>query len=333
MPLNKKIAAVIFDKQTAFNTPAATKRFGLALRGGSLLDPGLTDVNEELTLASRYTATVIRTGANPVVNVRTRAWPRSVVSLLECALGTRVTTGASDPFTHTLTPATNPPYLTTFSRLDTEYHTMSDGRIDELSFSWDGRNLVEVGLRIMGCVQTLFNTSHVATIDDSDQVAFFPAGGTFQLDTDSSTPVTADITGGSVTIANNLSPVEVSRQITPINVWPGVALVTIVLRLIPNDSVLWRAAITGTDAGTTIANAPVFGSFNTKFLIQAGPPERSMAFTSTKIGWTEMPYPEADPAGGPAEYTFTATVVKPAAGAEFTAVVLNDQAASVYAGS
>lgn len=332
MPLNRKIAALIFDKQTAFNTPAVTKRFGLALRGGSILDPGVSQQYEELTLATRFPPSSIRTGSNPVIDCRTRAWPRSSAALLELALGSRATTGAGDPFTHTITPATNPSYLTAFTRLDTEYHTLSDARIDTLSFSWSGREPVEVGLRILGCVLTMFNgTTHTPTIDDGDQQSFFPAGGTFQIDTDSSTPVTADITGGTVTIANHLSPVEVSRQITPINVWPGLDEVTVVLRLIPNDMTLWRAAVTGSDSGTTVSNAPVYGSFLNKFQIQPTP-ERSMEFSATRLAWYG-PYPEADPAGGPAEVELTSTVVKPAAGAEFTAIVKNSEAAATYAGS
>jgi hypothetical protein len=331
VPLNRKIAQLIFDKQAAFNTPAVTKRFGLALRGGSVLDPAVAQQYEELTLATRFPPSSIRTGSNPVIECRTRAWPKSVASLLELALGSGATTGASDPFTRTITPATNPPYLTAFTRFDTEYHTLSDARIDELSFSWDGRNPVEVSLRILGCALTMFTTSHTPTIDDGDQQSFFPAGGTFQMDTDSSTPVTADITGGTVTISNHLGPVEVSRQITPINVWPGLHEVSVTLRLIPNDSVLWRAAVTGTDAGTAVSGSPVYGSFLTKFQIQPTP-ERSMQFNATRLAWYGK-YPEADPAGGPAEFELTSTVVKPTSGAEFTAIVLNDQASAIYAGS
>jgi hypothetical protein len=332
VPLNRKIAAVIFDKQTAFGTPAATKRFGLALRGGSVLDPAVTQNYEELTVATRFPPSSYRSGSNPVIDFRSRAWARSSVSLLELALGTRVTTGASDPFTHTITPATNPSYLTAYTRLDTEYHTLSDARIDELSFSWDGREPLEMGVRILGCVLSMFNAGpHTATIDDSGEQSFFPAGGTFQLDTDSGTPATADITGGTITIANHLSPVEASRQITPIDVWPGLHEITVVLRLIPANMTLWRAAVTGSDSGTAVSNAPVYGSFNTKFQIQPTP-ERSLALSSTRQAWYG-PYPEGDPAGGPAEVELTSTVVKPAAGAEFTAIVLNDQAAAIYAGS
>jgi hypothetical protein len=329
--LNRKIAVVIFDKQTAFGTPAATKRFGLGLRGGSVLQVAMEQSYEELTVATRFPPSAYRSAFLPGLSFTTRAWPKSIAALLELALGTRVTTGASDPFTHTETPATNPSYLTAFTRLDNEYHTIRDCRIDTLSFTWNQAEPVEVGCSMMGCLWTGYTSSHTPTIDDSGEQSFFPAGGTFQLDTDSATPVTADITGGTITIANHLEPVRASRSTEPIDVWPGLHEITVALRLIPANTNLWRAAITGTEAATAVSNAPIYGSFLNKFIIQASP-ERSLSLAAGRIAFSGE-YPEPDPAGGPVEIELTGTVVKPAAGAEFTAIVLNDQAAAIYAGS
>jgi len=187
-----------------------------------------------------------------------------------------------------------------------------------------------MGVRLMGTVGSPYTSSGNPSTDDSDQQSFFPAGGVFQLDSDSITPVTADITGGSVTIAQHLEPVRVSRQLEPIDVWPGLHEITIVLRMIPSSATtLWRSIITGSDAGTAFGNAPVYGSFHTLFTITAG--TRDMDFLSTRLAWTGD-YPEPDPAGGPVELELTATVVKPA-GSAFTAVVHNQEAASNYAGS
>jgi tail tube protein len=327
--LNKKIAVVAFDKQTSFGTLAANRKYGFGVRSGSILNAGLDQQYEELTTANRFPPSAYRSGFLWTVDCVSRAWGRSVVMLLENALGGRVTTGAADPFTHTITPADVPGYLTAATRLDTEYHKIRDCRVDELSFSWNQAEPVEMGLRMMGTVGSPYTTSGDPTTDDSDQQSFYPAGGVFQIDSDSITPVTADITGGSITIANHLEPVRVSRQLEPIDVWPGFHEITVTLRLIPTNTTLWRSVVTGADAGTAVSNAPVYGSFHTLFTVTAG--TRDLDMTATRIGWTGD-YPDPDPAGGPVEIELTGTVVKPAAAA-FTAVVHNQEAASNYAGS
>ena len=329
MALNKKIAVLAFDKQTSFGTLAVNRKYGMGLRSGSILAAGLEQAYEELTTANRFPPSAYRSAFQWSVDCTSRAWPRSVVMLLENALGSRNTTGASDPFTHTITPADAPGYLTAATRLDTEYHKIRDCRVDELSFSWNQAEPLEMGVRLMGTVGSPYTTSGDPGTDDSAEQSFYPAGGTFQIDSDSVTPVTADITGGSVTIANHLEPVRVSRQLEPTDVWPGLHEITIELRLIPANTTLWRSVITGADAGTAISNAPVYGSFKTTFVISAG--TRTMDFTATRVAF-QGEYPDPDPAGGPVEITLTGTVVKPAAAA-FTAVVQNQDAATNYAGS
>lgn len=330
MALNKKISVVAFDKQTAFGTLAANRKYGFGLRSGKLYDAGREVKYEELTTADRFPPSAYIDAALPVVDVVTRAWPRSVVMLLENALGTRVTTGAGDPFLHTITPAAFPGYLTVATRLDTEYHKIRDCRVDTLSFSWTGAAPLEMAVRLMGCVSTLYTSSGNPTTDDSDQQSFYPSGGVFQLDTDSSTPATADITGGTITIANHLSPVPISRQIEPNDVWPGLHEITTTLRMIPaTNTNLWRAIITGSDAGTAVSPTPVYGSFHTLFTITAG--TRDLDFAASRQAW-DGDYPDPDPAGGPVELELTSTVVKPA-GDAFTALVHNQDAATNYAGS
>jgi hypothetical protein len=329
MALNKKIAVLAFDKQTTFGTMAATRAMGFGLRSGSVMAAGMEQTYEELTTSNRFPPSAYRTAFQWSVDCVSRAWPRTVVMLLENALGTRVTTGAADPFTHTLTPADAPGYLSAATRLDTEYHKIRDCRVDELSFTWNQSEPLEMGVRLMGTVGTPYITSGDPTVDDSDQQSFYPAGGTFQIDSDSSTPVTADITGGTITIANHLEPVRVSRQLEPIDVWPGLHEITVTLRLMPTNTTLWRSVVTGLDTGTTVSNAPIYGSFHTLFTITAG--TRDMDFVATRIAFSGE-YPDPDPAGGPVEIELSGTVVKPAAAA-FTAIVHNQSAATAYAGS
>ncbi len=330
MALNRKIAILALDKQTTFGTLAATRKYGLGLRpGSSLMNAGMDQTYEELTISNRFPPSAIRNEFLWTVPFASRAWPRSVVMLLENALGLRVTTGAADPFLHTLTPADVPGYLTAAVRLDTEYHKIRDCRVDELVFTWDQAKPIEMTGRLVGTVATLYTTSGNPGTDDADQQSFYPAGGTFALDSDSTTPVTADITGGSIAIRQHLLPVRVSRQLEPIDVMVGWHEIEVTLRLIPTATTLWRSVITGSDAGSAISNAPIYGSFHTLWTITAG--TRDLDMVSTRMAF-QGNYPDPDPAGGPVELTLVGTVVKPA-GDAITVLVHNQEAASNYAGS
>jgi hypothetical protein len=336
--LNKKISLVAFDRQTSGKgTAAATRKFGMGLRGGTPVSIPVPQTPEELTIASRITPSAYRAEAGPVgIDVTTRAWPRTIGMLLKLALGagSDTVTGSADPWTHTIIPSpTNAmDYATFWANLDTEWQQFRDCRIDTLSLSWDGANPLEVSLTALGTVWLGYVASTAPTNDDSAVQSFYPAGGTFQLDTITGTPVTAAISGGTVTIANNLSPVRLSAAITPDDMWPGAQVITFTLRLIPADSTLWRAAISGATSGTAITGAPQYGSAHVLFT-QGSTPARTLDLTGAKISFDPGAYPDADPAGGPAEFEFTGTVVVPAAGAAFTAVVQNDQNTTAYNGS
>jgi hypothetical protein len=321
--LNKKIARVGIDRQVSGKgTLAATATYAMGLRSGATFIANMDQQFEELTIADRFPPSAYRTGFHPSVEFVTRAWPRSIGLLLYGALGSISTTGAGDPWTHTITPGSTPLYLTAFSQLDTEYQRLRDCRIDELGLTWDKAEPLECSVKMLGTIPTMYQAAPTVTNDDSDQQSFYPAGGVFQLDTDSTTPVTADVTGGSILIQNHLIPIDLSRATTPDDNWPGLHEITVTLRLIPTDTTAFREIITGSAAGTAVSNVPIYGSFNTQFTISAS---RDLTLTSTRMAW-RTEYPEADPAGGPAELEMTATVLKPA-GAAFTAVLKN-QAAS-----
>jgi hypothetical protein len=338
MPLNSKISLVMFDRQTTGKgTPAATRKFGMGLRGGSPVQIPVPQKGEELTIASRITPSGYRDEAGPVgLDVTTRAWPRTIGFLLKLALGTGsdTVTGAGDPFTHTIIPSpTNAmDYATFWAQFDTEYQQFQDCRIDSLSLSWTGAGPLEVAVTALGTIWTGYVASTAPTNDDSAQQSFFGGGGTFQLDTITSTPVTADITSGTVTIANNLGPVRLAKSILPDDMWPGAQTITWTLGLIPTNGTLWRAAISGSTSGTAISQSPQFGSAHVLFTLGTSP-ARTLDLTSPKVSFDPGAYPAADPAGGPAAFEFSGPVVTPAAGAAFTAVVLNDQNSTAYGGS
>jgi hypothetical protein len=334
--LNRKIVAVAFDRQSAGKgTLAVTKKYGLALRSGRALDVKAPQQYEELTVANVLPPGAFRQEAGPHgLDIVTRPWPRSLGLLLKLVMGTGsdAVTGASDPFTHTITNQNAMDYMSLFVQYDTEYHSIRDARIDTLGLTWDAAGTLEMNLAAWGSVWTGYGGSFTATTDDSDQTAFFAAGGTFQMDTSSSTPATAEISGGSIVVNRHLSPIRLSKSIEVDEMWPGWLEIVWTLRVIPPDSTLWRKMITGSSSGTAVQASPVFGSAHELFVIASGAPQRDLDITSTRISWN-ADFPDADPAGGPAEFTFTGTVVKPAAGAGLTYILRNSENAAAYAGS
>jgi hypothetical protein len=320
MPLQKRIAFAGISKQTAKGAAAATPTFGLGIRGGATLRVELDQENDGITFASRVSADDNRLSVVSGAAIQTRAWPRSIGLILLGALGGDVVTG-SGPYTHTITPGASLPYLTLFSQLDTEYHKVADCKINQLTVGWSERAPVEVEFDMMGITTTLYTSSWTPTNDENGQVRFIPPGGVFQVDTSSASPATAKIAGGRITINNNLVPIPLSVSVLPDDIFEAEAALDIELRLIPTDTTEWRKIITGTSGGTTATGTTIYGSFSEKFTIDAS---NDLTISGTRVAFM-ADYPEADPAGGPAELTLTGRIKKPA-GAALTAVLINSVA-------
>jgi hypothetical protein len=317
MPLQKRIAFVGLAKQTAKGAAAANPTYGLGVRGGSTLRVEIDQENDGITFASRVSSDDNRNGIVAGAAIQTRLWPRSSGLLLYGALGGISTTGAG-PYTHTITPAASLPYLTTFAQLDTEYHKVADCKVNSLTIAWSERSPVEVEYDLMGITATLYTSSWTATNDENGQVRFIPPGGTFQVDAVSGTPATAKVVGGRITINNNLVPIPLSASVLPDDIFEAEAALEVELRLMPDNTTEWRKLLTGAGGGTTPTGSVVYGSFSEKFTIDAS---NDLTLVGTRVAFL-ADYPEADPAGGPAELTLTGRIKKPA-GAALTATLIN----------
>lgn len=320
MPLQKRIAFAGISKQTAKGAAAATPTYGLGIRGGSTLRVELEQENDGITFASRVSADDNRLSVVAGGAIQTRLWPRSSGLLLYGALGAISDSGAG-PYTHTITPGATLPYLTLFSQLDTEYHKVADCKVNQLTISWSERAPVEVEFDMMGITATLYTSSWTPTNDENGQNRFIPPGGVFQVDASSGTPATAAIAGGRVTINNNLVPIPLSASVLPDDIFEAEASLEVELRLIPSDTTEWRKLLTGSAVGTTPTGTTIYGSFKNKFTIDAS---NDLEIGGTRVAFL-ADYPEADPAGGPAEITLTGRIKKPA-GAALTATLVNSVA-------
>lgn len=319
--LQKRIAGLGISKQTAKGSAASTPaQFGLGVRSGSILRVDIDQESDAISFSSRISGDENRLAVTPGAACVTRAWPKSIGLLLFAALGGESVTGAG-PYTHTITPAADLPYLTVFTQLDTEYHKVADCKVNRLSITWNEREPLEVEVEFMGITWTGYTAAWTATTDENGQVRFIPPGGVFQVDAASGTPATAPITGGTITINNNLVPVPLSVSTLPDDQAVALQEIEYSLKLAPANTTEWRKIVTGSAGGTSPTGQPVYGSASSKFTIDA---QNDLTIVSTRIGFL-ADYPEMDPAGGPAELTLTGRVKKPA-GAAMTCTLINQQA-------
>jgi hypothetical protein len=316
--LQKRIAFVGMTKQSGKGTAAVSPYLvGLGLRGGGVFDPGLEQESDAITYTTRISPDENRTAINPGAAFDTRLYPKSGALLAYAALG-GITSTPGSPNTHVIVPASTLPYLTLASQLDTEYQKLVDCKCDELTIQWSERQPVEVSAVFKGITWTGYTASWTATNDESAAVKFSPPGGTFQLDAASGSPANAAITGGMISIKNNLVPIPLSKAIVPDDVFEAEQTIEVSFTLMPADTTEFRKALTGSGAGTAFTGVPVFGSFDVKYIIDAN---NDFDFTGTRTAFFPT-YPDADPAGGPAELTMVGRVKKPA-GAALTITVHN----------
>lgn len=319
MPLQKKLARVGLAKQAAKGGAATDATFAFGVRDGGVFKAELPQEREEITQATSLVAPAANRGlVVPGAEFGTRAYAGSIGLLLYAALGGISTAGAG-PYTHTITPATARPWLSAFGFLDGNYVQAVDCMVDELEISWSGVEPLEVSASMIGR-DLDFPTDFGTVVNDEELAAYFrPVGGTFKVDVDSDTPVTASVKAGTVKIANNVEAIELSHSATPGEVWNGAQDIDAGLTLVPDNIDAWRTILTGTAAGTDVSAVPIYGSFEVQFNLDAN---TFLKLAASHVAFAAE-FPEPDSGGGSVEIPLEGLVVRPAAGAPFTATVKN----------
>lgn len=284
-------------KQTAKGSLGAQPTFAHGLADGTL-DVKLSQGSDPLTSAYLSPATAFRDGALAGGELTFRAMLKSIGLYLYGALGA-VSTVGTNPYTHTITLGAALPYLSCYQKKGDATPTIEavqDCKVDELTLSWEENKPVVVKLVVAGTVFS-YPASFTPGTDESDTVSYFtPAGGTFKLDVDSGTAVTTLIKGGSVSIKRGVKQTAYSGTIVPADSDEGACAVEVGFTLRPADLTDWRAILTGTPAGTTVSEVPVYGSFEHTFVSGAA----SLKLAATKVEYL-CDQPGADPAGGAAD--------------------------------
>ena len=318
MPIQSAIAQVGVAKQSGKGAVAASPTYGHGITDGSVLTVEVAQELEERTSGVRISPAVNRTGVMPGMEFSGRAHPKSIGMWLYGALGGVSTTG-SNPYTHVITTSDDLPYLTGFGKLGTNIYSVRDLKVDTFGVSFEAANPVEISVAGMGTVVGYPAGFNVVNNDDVANY-FTSASGTFKLETDSDTPVTASITAGEINIANNLETIMLSGAITPDDVYPGRQDVDVSFDIVVDNLNDWRTILTGAAAGSNASALPIYGSFEITFINGAD----SLKLESTKCAFT-ADFPDANPGGGPVALSLAGLVVQNATNQGLKGTLINAQ--------
>lgn len=310
MPIQSISTLVGIAKQTAKGTIAVNPTFAHGIQGGNPITVDPVQNPLEVTTAKRAAYNVVRETVNNGAAFDLPAYLKSLGLYLLGAIGSDTVTG-SGPYLHTYATG-DLPYLTVFTKgLDTTNEAVKDCKVDELTIKWDGSKPLQVSVKLAGTAFS-YPATFSATTDETGSESFLvPIGGTFQIDPLGSTLATAVVTGGEITIKNNLTPVDPSASIEADNQWEGVQEMSLKLTIIPDDLSLFRKTVTGAAAGTAVASVVPVGSVSLSFKENNG--TGTLAVTGSKVAFLTA-FPDVDPKGGPIQIDLAGQAVIPVGG-------------------
>lgn len=332
------IADLSIGIQTTQGTAAATPLSRLYLMGGGL-GPLRDNADVEETSSSRlrntgYTQNV-RVEGSPQFAVR----PNSIVPLLWAAMGAKAVTGASDPYTHTLTLAATQPYATLWRTLGPLYERFVDCKVGRLLFESEAGGVLAVTADWLGLSPAFQTTAQTtATPETTNTFIHADLAGQFLVET----VAASRIRRVAISIGTG-AQIAYGDKVTGDAVEEGMQEITIQTEQVIADFAQWNRYHYGTAspsnnaaptqdvielAGTGIdvkwsKRNPTTGAVAT--------PERSLQFTATRLQIANIEGQDPNTGGDPLARTVTYKVYQPASGSGLTAVVKNNTAS--YAAS
>jgi hypothetical protein len=306
-------------KQTGLGAIAANPTFAFGVATGALPAITIGQQDDPMTSGGRAAPGAYRSTVDEKFTFDTRAWQKSIGLLILGVLGNDSVTG-SNPYTHTLTQALTVPYLTMFAKKsDGTLVAVRDSKITKLELTWQDNQPLVVSVETDGCVMS-FPASFTPGTDESGALGYYtPVGGTFKYDVASATPAVASVTGGKITILQDVNTPIFSGAIEAGDAIEGNLNIDVSLDCIPTDATLWRKILTGSTSGTSIVTTPQYGSFDVKFVKGAD----SLEFSCLNVGFLGD-LPNVDAKGGAGQMTIAGGCYPAAAnGTPLTAVLIN----------
>src|ERR1041385_4782683 len=174
--MNKRLTLAGIARQTGKGVAAANPTYDCGLISGAAFSGSLEQSAEEITLDRLSAPGVNRTAFKPGIDFAVRAYPALTGMILLAALGADVVTGGADPYSHTLSDATDVGYFTLFGSLGTDYLKIPDCKLDKLTIKWDGPSPIELDTSWLGCDFTWLASAWVPTQTQRDTDGKFRGG-------------------------------------------------------------------------------------------------------------------------------------------------------------
>lgn len=276
------VAELAFAKQTAKGSAAATAAHRLLLAGGTLPHESITNAWFEETTGQRMRYDRYVQEAHIEGEPQYHVMPVSLVELLRGALGTIVTTGIADPYTHTITPALTQPWYTFWAKLSTlVYRKNVDAKIKSIVIHGESGQPLTITVNLLGVsplalTQATYDTQAGATAKElTFRFRHYDGAGALLVEG----VAVASINSFDITIENN-SNIEQGDSLTPHDVSEGGLEVTVrASQLFTSADLLNRI---GYGAASPADNAAVVNNV----LELAGTPS-GLQFTWTRQGTPE----------------------------------------------
>ncbi len=293
-PLNKALAFVGIAVQEDKDTVATDPDFGHGVTGGKVIDIPVEQSTDDLTTGLRAPSHAFRERVAAAADYSTRAWPGSIGAYLYGALGDIDSNpeGATQ-YKHDIGLGDDIPYLTVFGTYNDDHVEVHCAKIDQLQIRWDGNRPLEVNVTFAGTDFDDDADAYTAAVSEVFDRYFTPIGGTFSVASTGDDPGEALVTGGEIVIANNIEAVFGSGVLTASDVGAGMCVVSTTLNVVVDDLDLWRETLMDEEG---LAKAPVTGSFKYEFECE----DDTLEISADSVPFT-VPFPDADPRGGPVE--------------------------------
>lgn len=265
-------------------------------------------------------------------------YPKEGGALLAWLLGSDIVTGTTDPYTHTLSLAATPRFVSAeigygFDEDEDQIivDRLVDGKIGSLKISGDATKPIFLTPDFIGAGADLQNAPSTVVFSDAfGEGPFTYLDGTFTLttdDTDDAAVLSLQIVKFEIMVNLNIKPIYGFSHLTPIFLLLTIRDIGLKFTVeVPSDK-LYRLTYYGSKTGTSPSRVIGRGTASLHGAIADAPNTRSFTINLPNINFT-MARPNMSPAGNEFQYEVDATAVKVGSTKPVNAVVVNGQAAS-----
>ena len=318
MAMQKRLVQASLGKQSVLGTAATEGKFKFGLTEGAAVKVDADEQALDTTWSTRLVEGFERLSVTPGLEFSGVATRQLIGQLLFFMLGADAVTGSGAPYTHTITESEPLPIFTGFGRDNSDYLIVPDCRMDTLELSFEGVGALKYKATAMGTDVTASSTPWTTSgADERVQSGYFTmGGGSFTID-----DASAVITKGTITLSNNLKPIQPAFQVTPEDYMPGQLSLEYSFTILPDDFGEWEKVIFGAAGlpASGIIPVPHYGAIVQEWL--SGGTD-TLTLTAPEVK-TMVAFPAADPAGGPVELEITGETAVNLGGQAITWALVN----------